>query len=225
MLQAQVMKLVTTHRSKAVGGAPGFTPDSARFNLSYSTSTVSGWLNITGDPWSGVASGTQNGYTFSTLVAGNSDPTYWQWNGAGCSANITQSVDNDATTFVAELGTGYYFNSQTTYHSGGNFRITVPSSGTYTIQVWCIRPSGGDNRLVRLACIDNAGTENVTGINAAPTSTNTSNAQKRQINNAGTVVTFTGKVPNGSNYIYFGISADSGWSYGYIAAVKIVRTS
>lgn len=207
---------------KIIQPGSGFVPDSARFNFNPTGygSAVSGWIDVKGDPYASVLSGTQNGYTVSTLGTGGS---YWQWNGTGSWFYFTPTV-NITSEYVANLNAGGFFNASTSFISGGNLRITVPASGTYTIVVGSHRPGGSDNRLTKIACIDNGGTETISDINSSPTSNNTTST-RIQVNNGGTVYYFTGKVPNGSNYIFLGICAASGYSYGYINWVKIIRTS
>src|SRR5450631_1217437 len=43
----------------------------ASFNFSAATQTVSGWVNIAGDPSTGVRSATSNGYTVSSVATAN----------------------------------------------------------------------------------------------------------------------------------------------------------
>lgn len=195
-----------------------------QFNFSWTTSTVPNWVSMIGDPFSTIITGndTRSGSTVTCSTVGTGS-TYWNWNGTAAAGYVLIDLQN--SDFPIELGSGYFFNQATTYPSGGNLRISgLNPSGVYTIEVYSCRPTVSDNRLSLIDCIDNGGTESINNVNSSP-STNSFSASRSQKILTGTIYRFTGKVPNGSGEISLGIAAAPANTFGYINALRIIRTA
>lgn len=201
--------------------AASFTPDTvAKFNLSLSTNTVSGFTSLVGDPNTAIRSGTSGSVTLSSVATGD---TYWTDNGTAAAGFVDENTSNGA--FPAATGSGYFFHQSTAYPSGGNIRLSgLVVGATYEIHIWSNRPTMTDNRLTKIACIDNGGTEDITNINSAPSSTSVTSTRS-QVTSGGTVYFFKNKVPNGSGEISFQVAAATGWSFGYVNAIIVIRTA
>lgn len=202
----------------------GYPQIVGQFNFSWTASTVPDWVSMIGDPFTNVITGndTRSGSTVtcSTIATGAS---YWQWNGTAAAGYVLIDLQN--ADFPIELGSGYFFNQSTTYPAGGNMRISgLNPSGVYTLEVYSCRPTVQDNRLTLIDCIDNSGTESINNINSAPSTNNFTSARNQKIL-TGTIYRFTGKVPNGSGEISLGIAAAPGNTFGYINALRVIRTS
>lgn len=200
-------------------GVAPFVADSAQFNLTWTTSNESGWTTVLGNPNASILTGSQNGYTLSTIATGD---TYWTDNGTAAAGYVTENTAN--SPFPAETGSGYFFHQSTTIPSGGNIRITCPNvNSLYDIWVWSNRPQTTDNRLTKIQCIDSAGgTQTRNSVNSAP-STAVSNDSTSQVISGGTWVKFSNKRPNSSGYIFIGVAAETGSTFGYVNAIKILR--
>ena len=195
-----------------------------QFNFSWTTSTVPDWVSMIGDPYSTLLTGndTRSGSTVtcSTVGTGSSN---WEWNLTAAAGYVLIDLQN--SDFPIELGSGYFFNQSTSYPAGGNMRISgLNPSGVYTLEVYSCRPTVQDNRLTLIACIDNSGTETINNINSAP-STNSFGTTRNQKILTGTIYRFTGKVPNSSGEISLGIAAAPTFTFGYINALRVIRTS
>lgn len=217
--EAQIINASPVYRGVAAAG--GSYPDTvAKFNMSWTTNTVSGFTGLIGDPNTGVRSGTSGSVTLSSVATGD---TYWTDNGTAAAGFVDENTSNGA--FPAAAGSGYFFHMSTTYPTGGNLRLSgLVVGATYEIHVWSDRPQATDNRLTKIACIDNGGTESITDINSAPSSTSVTSTRS-QITSGGTVYFFKNKVPNGSGEISFQVAAASGWSFGYANSIIVIRTA
>jgi len=217
--EAQIINARPVYRGVAAAG--GSYPDTvAKFNMSLTSNAVTGFTNLVGDPNVGIRSGTSGSVTLSSIATGD---TYWQDNGSSAAGLVTEVTDNGH--FPAASGSGYFFHQNLTYPSGGNLRLSgLVVGATYEIHVWSNRPQTTDNRLTKIACIDNGGTEDITNINSAPSTTSVTSTRS-QITSGGTVYFFKNKVPNGSGEISFQVAAASGWTYGYANAIIVIRTA
>ena len=220
--QAQIITARPIYRAAAAAGGCGNCPDTlAKFIFGQTGHSVSGWTAILGDPNSGVRSGTSNGISISTIATGD---TYWNDGGLfNASGLVTETTAN--LMFPGGTGSGWFFHASTTAASGGNMEISGLTVGyTYKIYVRVNRTDQSDNRLSKLAMIDNGGTETINSINAAPSST-TSGANFNQVTSGGTVVWFENKTPDSNGKIFLQVSAYTGWTYGYINSLLIIRTA
>ncbi|WP_407522652.1 hypothetical protein PDL71_15405 [Lacibacter sp. MH-610] len=204
----------------------GYPQVVAQFNFTYTgfPSNVPDWVTMMGDPYTAVVTGndSRSGSTItcSTVGTGSSN---WNWNGISAAGWVIIDLQN--SDFPIECGSGYYFNQSTTYPAGGNMRFSgLNTAGTYTLEILMVRPQVTDNRLSLIACIDNGGTETINDINVAPSTNNFGTIRNQKIS-TGTIYRFTGKVPNGSGEISLGIAAAPANTFGYINAVRIIRTS
>lgn len=197
-------------------------PDTvAKFALSGSGTTTSGWAHLSTNAWSTLLSATQNSVTVNTVGTGD---TYWNDNG-----NLTSGGSGTETTacgpFPGSVGAGWQFNFSTTAPSGGNIEISGLNTGyTYQILVYGNRATVSDNREADFECIDNGGSDIETDVNMAASSSGTS-GRKTRVNGAGSYVTFSSKVPDGAGKIFLSIYASTSWTYGYINGIIIIRTA
>lgn len=220
--EAQIINARPVYRGVAAAGGCGSCPDTlAKFLFALSTNNVSGWTSIVGDPNAGIRTGTSNGITVSSVATGD---TYWNDGGLGAAGGlVTETTAN--LMFPGGTGSGWFFHASTTAPSGGNVEISGLTVGyTYKIYVRVNRTDQSDNRLSKLAMIDNGGTETINSINAAPSST-TSGANFNQVTSGGTVVWFENKTPDSNGKIFLQVSAYTGWTYGYINSLLIIRTA
>lgn len=223
MAQTPLHKL--TRKYKSAVSLPQLV---GQFNLSWTTSTVSDWVSVIGDPNTSILTGTDTragSVTVTTIATGD---TYWDDNALGAAAGYVTEVDANGS-WPAELGSGYFFKALSSYPGGGNFRIGgLVAGATYSIAILSNRPTASDGRTTSITCIDNATTEAVEII-SAPSGNSTTppggfTGTINQVTSAGTVVTFIGKIATSGGEISFGITPGSGYIYGYINAVKITRT-
>ena len=218
--QAQIPMLVQNKRKVPAG----FVPDSAQFTFSLDNTTetaVSGWVQLQPNPNAAILTGSQNGYSISTVATGDAN---WNDNGLTAAAGaVTNSTAN--SPFPAGVGTGYFFHASTTFVSGGHLRITCPSADAYyDVYVWSLRPTVTDNRLSKIQCIGRNETRTVNSVNSAPSSA-TSNDSLSRVTSGGTWVRFKNVRPDASNYIFINVAAETGNTFGYVNAVKFVRRS
>ena len=220
--EAQIINARPVYRGVAAAGGCGTCPDTlAKFVFGLSGHSVSGWTAIVGDPNSGVRSGTSNGISVSTIATGD---TYWNDGGIGTAAGLVSETTANLM-FPGATGSGWFFHTSTTAPSGGNMEISGLTVGyTYKIYVRVNRTDASDNRLSKLAMIDNGGTETINSINAAPSSSS-SGANFNQVTSGGTVVWFENKTPDSNGKIFLQVSAYTGWTYGYINSLLIIRTA
>jgi len=222
--EAQIVNASSPYRGVAAAG--GSYPDTvAKFNFSYTANSVSGFVNLAGDPntstGGAIRSGTAaSGITCSSVSGADS---YWQDNGTAAAGSFDETVSNGA--FPVNVLKQFFFHQSTTYPTGGNIRLSnLVVGATYEIHVLSNRGEVTDNRMTKIACIDNGGTESITDINTAPSSTSVTSTRS-QITSGGTVYFFKNKVPNGSGEISFQMAAASGWTYGYINGIIVIRTA
>lgn len=209
-MQAQRLLLINGQKFQQVA-------DSAQFNFSWTTSNVSGFVSLIGDPDAVALTGSQNGYNISTM-----DPSRWIGNGTAAAGYVSENTANPPH-FLAENGSGYFFHQSTTIPSGGNIEITVPDENyLYRVYVLSDRPQTTDNRLTQISLIDSNGTTLVNNVNSAP-STNNITSTRSQITSGGTWILFDDVKPNYLRKFWLGIAAAPGNSFGYVNSVKIVR--
>lgn len=222
--EAQIINASSPYRGVAAAG--GSYPDTvAKFNFSYTANSVSGFVNLAGDPNTSTGGAIRSGTAASGITCSSVSGTdaTWQDNGTAAAGSFDETVANGA--FPVNVSKQFFFHQSTTYPTGGNIRLSNMVVGaTYEIHVLSNRGEVTDNRLSKIACIDNGGTESITDINTSPSSTSVTSTRS-QITSGGTVYFFKNKVPNGSGEISFQVAAASGWTYGYINGIIVIRTA
>ncbi|MHA4844424.1 hypothetical protein ACX0G7_09680 [Flavitalea antarctica] len=201
--------LVNGHKYAGGGGAPVVV---AQFNLSASTNTVSGWTNVIGNPDASVltSSDSRGGYAvgFSTITA--SDAAVWNGNSGTASANVT--LAGSGHVLPTGLYIAYFFNNGINYATNKQcIEINgLNTSKTYKIEILSSRQVGGtDTRTSKITCIDNAGVTDQTILSGNY--------------NGDFNYVVTGKVPNGSGKIFFFVGPGSGFTFGYVNAIKVTQ--
>lgn len=207
-------------RKKATS-AP-FVADSAQFTFTWNSPSLepaeSGWLQIQPNPNAAVLTGSQNGYSISTIATGDAN---WNDNGASASAGmITENTANGI--YPATILSGYFYHASTSFPAGSQLSITPPDLwGVYDIIIGCNRPTVTDNRMCKFRLIDGVGTRTRNNVNAGP-STAVSNDSTSQVISGGTVITFKNVRPGG-NPVLIALAGETGFTFGYANFVKIVR--
>lgn len=217
---SQPSKAIVSSKKKVAS----FVADSAQFTFSLDNTTetaVAGWVQLQPNPNAAILTGSQNGYSISTVATGDAN---WNDNGLTASAGaVTNSTAN--SPFPAGVGTGYFFHASTTFVSGGHLRITCPTADAYyDVYVWSMRPTVTDNRLSKIQCIGRYETRTRNNVNSAPSSAS-SNDTTSQVNTGGTWVRFKNVRPDASNYIFVNAAAETGNTFGYVNALKFVKRS
>lgn len=188
----------------------------AKFNMSSSANSVVGWVNVVGDPWTGVVTSSDNrsgtAIGFSTNVPGTTDGGYWNQAGSTCSA------------FVAAVGTGHVVESNSALYrgyfftNGVNFNIAKPQvtisnlnpAKTYKFEILGSRQGASQGtRNSRIYCVDNVGTTDVIAV------TGDYNGDYNFV--------FTGKVPTVGGTINLHVTQATVNTFGYLNLIKITQ--
>lgn len=220
-LQAEAQLPMHKLIRKKASSSP-FVADSAQFTFTWNSPSLepaeSGWLQIQPNPNAAILTGSQNGYDISTIDTGDAN-----WNDNGTSASAGMVTENTANgVFTANVLSGYFFHASTSFPSGSNIRITPPDlNGLYDIYIASNRPTVTDNRQTKFRMIDGVGTRTRNNVNSAP-STAVSNDSTSQVISGGTVIKFANVRPGGSP-ILISVAGETGFTFGYINAIKIVR--
>lgn len=181
------------------------------FSLTGNPNPVAGWINLVGDPYAAVVTGTdsRSGTTITLRTIANSgNDSVWQWNGAAAAGFVLYA--GTSHVWPPELYSGYFFNQNNTYNAGDSM---ICMSGFdplkyYRVQILTNRTAGIDDRLTEVRVIQATGTYMQVG-NSAPA------------NNAGDILTFTNIRADSNGNFWLAWHKNGAWTFGYGCAVKV----
>lgn len=204
--QAQTPLNLLTRKYVSPGGSPVVV---AQWNFSNTTKTVSGWVNVIGNPDASIVTSSDNrsGATINLSTVDATDVAYWIGNGGVASVNIASA----GTGHVLPIGLyEAYFQNQSLYTAPkANIEITgLDNSKTYKIEILSSRQGSGDSRTSRFYTVDNSGTVNSTVVSGNY--------------NGDFNYVVTGRVPV-SGKISIHVGQASGFLYGYMNALKVTQ--
>ena len=109
----------------------------AKFNLSKTTATVSGWTNLVGDPISGTAPSVTNGNSITAASTGNTN-----WNGTFGTSNAHngngQGTDDGGGFYFPSAAIANYWYNYTDAYSSGSPKYQLQVTGLDTSKLYRI---------------------------------------------------------------------------------------
>jgi hypothetical protein len=177
------------------------------FNFSATSDTWSGWVNVTGDPSTGVRSVTANGITVSSVATANWSPY------SGISAQNGNGF-YPGTYFPAAVMSNNWFQYNGSARTLANYNATVPQlrlSGLNPDSSYILRMSGSDGG----SFVSSPTIYTIAGATVYAT-------QSLSVhNNASQGVTFTGIYPNSSGVISIYINTTSSTDIASICGLQV----
>jgi len=193
------------HSSGVVG------KDSAKFNLSASAHSVSGWVNVVGDPSTGTRTAT--GGNSNTITFTSVQTSHWTTFSGVCAA--ADNGINSAGQFPAAVNFQSWFQGAATL-SGSNYQVKIGGlndSKFYKVQVNGIFPTA----TLTDYYYEGAVTSPTLFEFGSPTTSNTISAYAEARGSGG------GGIQSSGGFIYLYFIPHSGYTFCMLGAVTIVE--
>lgn len=175
----------------------------AAFNFNETAQSVSGWADVSGNPHTGVRTGTQNGYSVSTIATA-------RWSSFASITSHNTNGEAGGTYFPATVMQSFMFNYSVSWSTSANNNLRI--SGLTSGQLYSIEISGSWNTAI-------------TGsVDASPTAVRVNNGSAQTYNandNTSTGLIVTGTA-DASGYIELWVGGVSGTSNaGFIGGLRL----